>query len=544
MGETNLTLARTVQLKDISEIAGSTGLQPDQFEALGKYKAKLTDAAITDLQSRPQGRLILVTAITPTPSGEGKTTVTVGLAQALNRNGHRAMPAVREPALGPIFGVKGGATGGGRSQVLPMEDINLFFTGDFPAITAAHNLLSAMLDAHIHHGNELRIDTRRVTWPRTLDVNDRALREIVVALGGTENGIVREDRFVITPASEVMAILCLAKSRQDLKERLGHIMVGMSVDKNPVWARDIQAQGAMAMLLRDAWRPNIVQTSEGGLAFVHGGPFANIAQGTSTVVAAQCALGLADTVVTEAGFASDLGAEKFMHVVSPHIGKRPDLVVLVATVRAVRHHGDGDLEVGAENLTRHIRHLQQYGLPVVVAVNRFKDDDPAELEFLACHAEKLGAAAAVCDPWNNGGDGCIELAETVNAVSNAGNFTPIVDADGDVESKIEKIVKSVYGGASVTWSKKAATRLSWAKTHGYGNLPVCMAKTQSSLSADPKLKNAPTGFDVHVEELRPSLGAGFMVAVCGEIMLMPGLAKVPAAVHMDVDAQGEPIGLV
>lgn len=541
---TNLDIARRATLRPITEVAAAAGLGADDVEPLGRHKAKLTAAAASRLASSPPGKLVLVTAITPTPAGEGKTTVTIGLTQGLVRSGVRAVSATREPALGPVFGVKGGAAGGGYSQVLPMEDINLFFTGDFPAIQAAHNLLSAMLDAHLHHGNPLRVDHREVWWPRAMDMNDRALREIVIGLGGKPHGVPRQDGFVTVPASEIMAVLCLATSLGDLRSRLGRLVAALDENGGPVTATALSAQGAMTALLRDAIRPNLVQTMEGGLAFVHGGPFGNIAHGCSSVMATRAGLGLAEVVVTEAGFASDLGAEKFLHLVVPHLGKGPDAIVLVATVRALRHHGDGELEVGLANLDRHLDHLTQYGVPVVVAVNRFADDAPADLERVAAHARSRGAEAAIADPFGGGGAGCTELAVAVSAATaRPSAFRRVVPEDATIETRLEAIATRVYGGEGVELGHRAQKRLAWLRERGLDHLPVCVAKTQSSLSDDPRAKNAPRGFRIHVRDLEPSLGAGFVVAVAGDIMLMPGLGKKPAAASIDVDENGDVIGL-
>ena len=539
---TNLEIAQGATLRPIDEIAKVAGLGGSDFEQLGRHKAKLTYEAMHRLPASPQGKLVLVTAVTPTPAGEGKTTVTIGLAQGLRKLGRNAVSCTREPALGPVFGIKGGAAGGGYSQVLPMEDINLFFNGDMPAIATAHNLLSALLDAHVQNGNELGIDTRMSVWPRTMDMNDRALRDIVIGLGGRANGFAREDGFVVTPASEVMASLCLATDVLDLKSRLGRIIAAIDRDNGPVTAQQLQANGAMAALLRDAVRPNLVQTIEGGPAFVHGGPFGNIAHGCSSVVATKCALGLAEFTVTEAGFASDLGAEKFMHIVVPHIGKSPDAVVLVATVRALKHHGDGDLAAGMANLGRHLRHLNQYGAPIVVAVNRFAEDDTKDLASVVAFAERSGAKGVVANPWNGGGEGCRELAEAV-AAAPVSSFSRLYSADAPFDEKLRSIVTKVYGGDGFELDPAAQRRLNWLKGQGLDRLPVCIAKTQASLSDDRRAKNAPTGFTVRVNEIHPSAGAGFLVVVCGDILLMPGLGKTPAAYNIDVDAHGAITGI-
>ena len=541
---TNLDIAQNAVLRPITDVAHDLGLSNADFEPLGHYKGKLTQEAVSRLSENGTGKLILVTAISPTPAGEGKTTVTVGLAQGLQKIGKKAIPATREPALGPIFGVKGGACGGGYSQVLPMEDINLFFTGDFPAIAAAHNLLSAMLDAHLHNGNELDIDTRGTLWPRTVDMNDRALRDIIVGLGGRNNGVMREDGFVITPASEIMAILCLSTSLSDLKRRLGSIVVGQNRRKQPVTASELRANGAMAALLVSAIRPNIVQTMEGGPAIVHGGPFGNIAHGCSSIVATKCSLGLADYTVTEAGFGSDLGAEKFLNIVCPRLGRGPDAIVLVATIRALQHHGGGDLSIGVGNLKQHIRHLQSYGPPVVVAINRRAEDAMDDHSQLISMCAEIGVKAVTCNPWGGGGTGCEDLANLVVEIADQpSEFHSIYSSEDSAEDKLRAIVKKVYGGENVEVSDKARKNLEWFRKNGFGDLPVCVAKTQYSVSDDPTLLNEPKGFNLHVREVRLSAGAGFLVAICGEIMLMPGLGKTPTAFLIDVDDNGKISGL-
>ncbi len=540
----NLAIAQAATLRPIAEIASAANLSESDYEPLGRTKAKLTQEGVQRLTQNPRGKLILVTAITPTPAGEGKTTTCVGLAQGLCQNGAIAIPAIREPALGPIFGIKGGACGGGYSQVLPMEDINLFFTGDFPAVAAAHNLLSAMLDAHLHHGNALGIDVRNRKWPRTVDMNDRALREIIVGLGGVNGGVPQQDGYVITPASEVMATLGLARSITDLKQRFGEIIVGVDRRRNPVRARDLKAHGAMTALMRDALRPNLVQTIEGGPAIVHGGPFANIAHGCSSLIGTQCALGMADYVVTEGGFAADLGAQKFLSILCGALGRGPDAIVLVATLRALAHHGDGDFEIGFANLRRHAEHLKLYGVPVVVAINRFAGDTANDLAGLLSLCQADGLRAVIADPAGTGGPGCTGLAEVVQQVaSSPSQFTPLVDSGSSAIEKLETIAKRVYGGEGVDLSDQARKDLEWADKHGYGKLPVCIAKTQYSLSADASLKNAPTGFRIPVREVRVSAGAGFLVAVAGDIMLMPGLGKEPTAQQIDVDEDGKIVGL-
>lgn len=536
---TNLEIAQRASLKPILDVANELELGNDEFEPLGRYKGKLTDLGVKRLTAGPPtGKLILVTAINPTPAGEGKTTVSIGLAQGLNRIGRSAMPALREPALGPVFGVKGGACGGGYSQVLPMEDINLFFTGDMPAITASHNLLSAMLDASLHAGNPTGIDLRSVWWPRTVDMIDRALREIIVGLG-SGNGPVRQDRFVITPASEVMAVLCLSRSRASLKERLGRMIVGLDGNGTPVTAQQLNAVGAMAAVLKDAIRPNLVQTMEGGPALLHGGPFGNVAHGCSSVLGTSCGLHMAEFLVTEGGFGSDLGGEKFLNIVTPQIGKTPDAIVLVATVRALRYHGEGDLAAGCENLGQHIRHLRSYGPPVVVAINKFADDTDEDLRAIQAYATSMGVEAIISDPWMSGGPGCEDLAHRVaELASTSSEFHGVYAANDDLTTKLEKLTKRVYGGVGVTFSKAAEKRLKWADQHGYGHLPVCVAKTQMSLSDDARKLGAPKEFDLHVRELNVSAGAGFVVAVCGDMMLMPGMGKTPAAFRIDISDDG------
>ena len=545
----NLEIAQSAKLKPIEQVAEAAGLSSKDILPYGRSMAKLTDEAIEYARSRPQGKLILVTAITPTPAGEGKTTTTIGLAQGLQRLGHSAIPATREPALGPIFGIKGGACGGGYSQVLPMEEINLFFTGDFPAISAAHNLLSAMLDAHVHNGNAQGIDVRSVFWPRTVDMNDRALRQIVVGLGGRANGFPREDGFVVTPASEVMATLCLSRSLEELKRRLGCIIVAERTDRSPVTARDLQANGAMAALLRDAIKPNLVQTIEGGPAFVHGGPFGNIAHGCSSIVATECGLGLADYLVTEAGFGSDLGGEKFLNIVCRQLGRGPDAIVLVATIRALKHHGGSadlrGLEIGLGNLFRHIAHLRHYGPPIVVAVNRFPSDTPEEFELVRDACASVGVTAMWADPFGQGGEGCLELAEqVVDLAAQPSEFRHLYPSDIPLDKMIETIAKKAYGAASVSIDLPAQRRLKWAVEHRCNlDMLVCVAKTQYSFSQDPKLLNAPEDFEIEIREARPSAGAGFVVALAGDIMLMPGLGKEPNAVKIDVDERGRLTGL-
>jgi formate--tetrahydrofolate ligase len=532
-------------MREITEVAASAGLSPADYEQLGHYKAKLTVEAVNRLSEQGKnGKLVLVTAMSPTPAGEGKTTVTIGLTQALNRIGRKAISATREPALGPIFGIKGGACGGGYSQVLPMEDINLFFTGDFPAITAAHNLLSAIFDAHLQNGNELGIDMRSPMWPRTIDNNDRSLREIVVGLGGRSNGIVRQDGFVITPASEIMAILCLSNDLAELKERLGNIVVGVTNARKPIFARDLHAVGAMTALLRTALRPNLVQTIEGGPALVHGGPFGNIAHGCSSIIATKAALGMSEFTITEAGFGSDLGAEKFMDIVCPRLDRGPDAIVLVATIRSCMHHGGGDLQKGSANLLRHVRHMRSYGPPLIVAINRRAEDCPEEHQELIDILTAEGVQAVSADPWNAGGKGCEKLAaEVAELAFKPSKFAPLYPSETTVYEKLTTVVQRAYGGSGVVLADKAKKDLAWIEKNGFGSLPVCIAKTQYSVTDDATNLNAPEDFKINIREIRVSAGAGFLVAVAGEIMLMPGLGKTPAAFNIDVDETGKITGL-
>ena len=548
----DIEIAQRAKPRPIVDVAAELGLGPDDLDLYGRYKAKVS----LDLASRPlRGRLVLVTGINPTAAGEGKTTAGVGLAQALRRLGHSAALCIREPSLGPVFGVKGGAAGGGYSQVIPMEDINLHFTGDFHAISSAHALLAAMLDNHLHQGNALGIDTRRITWPRTIDMNDRALRDCVIGLGGASNGVPREERFVIVPASEVMAILALATSAEDLEARLSRIIVGATAGaaRRPVRAGELHAGGAMALLLKDALRPNLVQTLEGGPAFVHAGPFGNIAHGCNSILATRTALALADIVVTEAGFGSDLGAEKFFDIKCRAGGLRPEAAVLVDTVRALKMNGGakktelaredlGALERGLPNLERHMANVAQFGVPVVVAVNRFSSDSDRELAMVADCARRAGARVALTDVWARGGE---ELAREVVALLDAGTarFAPLYDTALPIREKIDTIVRRVYGGAGADYSPAAERSIDYLESIGLGTTPVCMAKTQYSFSDDPTLLGAPTGFRISIGEVRPAAGAGFVVAQAGDIMTMPGLPKQPAAERMAIHSDGSIVGL-
>ena len=550
----DISIARAASKKPISEIGDRVGIPSEHLLPYGHDKAKVSQAFINSVQDRADGKLILVTAINPTPAGEGKTTTTVGLGDGLNAIGKNAMICIREASLGPNFGMKGGAAGGGYAQVVPMEDMNLHFTGDFHAITSAHSLLSAMIDNHIYWGNEQEIDVRRVAWRRVVDMNDRALRNVTLSLGGVANGFPREGGFDITVASEVMAILCLARDLKDLQQRLGDMIVAYRRDRSPVFARDIKADGAMTVLLKDAMQPNLVQTLENNPAFVHGGPFANIAHGCNSVIATTTALKLADYVVTEAGFGADLGAEKFLNIKCRKAGLKPDAVVIVATVRAMKMNGGvakADLDnedvdavkKGCPNLGRHIKNIKKFGVPAVVAVNHFVKDTDAEVQAVLDYAESLGAEAVVSKHWADGSKGSADLARKVVEIvdSGAAQFAPLYPDSLPLFEKIERIAKEIYRADEVLADKKIRDQLKDWETQGYGHLPVCMAKTQYSFSTDPNLRGAPTGHSVPVREVRLSAGAGFIVAICGEIMTMPGLPRHPAAesIHLNEDGQIE-----
>jgi formate--tetrahydrofolate ligase len=553
----DIEIAQAAQKRPIIELArDQANIPEDQLEPYGRFKAKLSLDYINSLQDRPDGKLILVTAISPTPAGEGKTTTTVGLGDALNLIGKRSIICLREPSLGPVFGMKGGAAGGGMAQVVPMEDINLHFTGDFNAIALANNLLAALIDNHIHHGNTLDIDVRRITWRRVMDINDRALREIVVGLGGAANGYPREDHFDIVVASEIMAIFCLATSLADLKNRLGNIVIGYSRDKKPVLASDLNAQGAMAALLKDALAPNIVQTLENNLAFVHGGPFANIAHGCNTVLATSTALKLADYVVTEAGFGADLGAEKFFDIKCRKSGLTPSAVVIVATVRALKYHGGmhvkdvgqenvDALERGLINLERHIRNMQEnFGVRCVVAINHRSEDTPAEIDRLKASVQAHGVEVVLARHWAEGGKGATELAHAVvKLCEQPGQFKFLYQDQDSLWDKVHTIATKMYGAADISADSKVRTQIEQLQEQGYGSLPVCIAKTQYSFSTDPTLRGAPSGHIVNIREVRLSAGAQFVVMVCGDIMTMPGLPKVPAANSIDITDDGRIIGL-
>ncbi len=553
---TDIEIARAATKKPIQQIGEALGIPAEHLLPYGHDKAKVSQDFIDGLEGRENGKLILVTAINPTPAGEGKTTTTVGLGDGLNRIGKKAAICIREASLGPNFGMKGGAAGGGRAQVVPMEDMNLQFTGDFHAITSAHNLLSAMIDNHIYWGNELGIDERRVVWRRVMDMNDRALRDIVTSLGGVANGYPRQTGFDITVASEVMAILCLAADLDDLQRRLGDMIVAYRRDKSPVFARDIKADGAMTVLLKDAMQPNLVQTLENNPAFVHGGPFANIAHGCNSVIATKTALKLADYVVTEAGFGADLGAEKFMNIKCRKAGLAPDVVVLVATVRAMKMNGGvakADLgaenvaavEAGCPNLGRHIGNLKSFGVPVVVAINHFVTDTDAEVEAVRDFVAAQGAEAILCRHWEKGGEGIEALATRVAEIADSGvsQFAPLYPDDMPLLEKIETVAREVYHADAVVADKTVRDQLAAWEEAGYGSLPVCMAKTQYSFSTDPGQRGAPTGFDVPIREVRLSAGAGFVVAICGQIMTMPGLPRRPSAEAIRLNDAGDVEGL-
>lgn len=554
--KSDIEIAQEAKLLPIKEIAKQIGIDEDDLELYGKYKAKLSDDYLNRIKSNKDGKLILVTAINPTPAGEGKTTTSVGLGCAFKKLNKNAIIALREPSLGPCFGIKGGAAGGGYSQVVPMEDLNLHFTGDFHAITSANNLLAALLDNHIHQGNTLRIDTRQITWKRCVDMNDRALRNVVIGLGNKADGFVREDHFVITVASEIMAVLCLCNDIKDLKERLGRIVVAYNYDGEIVTAKDLGAVGAMTALLKDAVKPNLLQTLENTPAIIHGGPFANIAHGCNSVIATKAALKMADYCITEAGFGADLGAEKFLDIKCQMAGLKPDAIVLVATVRALKYNGGvpktelkeenlDALKKGIVNLEKHIENLQQYNVPVVVTLNRFDTDTENELNYVKDFCIERNCDFALSDVFAKGGEGGIELAKAViNTLENKkASFTPIYNLNDSLEEKISKVATKIYGADGVSYSAKAKTAMNKLISLGYGNLPVCMAKTQYSLSDDPQKLGRPSGFNLNVRDMYVSAGAGFVVVLTGDIMTMPGLPKEPAAYRIDVNDDGLITGL-
>ena len=552
----DIQIAQKATMKRITEVASHLGIADDHLVPYGHYKAKISLDYVDSLKGKPDGKLVLVTAISPTPAGEGKTTTTVGLGDALNRIGKKTVICLREPSLGPVFGVKGGAAGGGYAQIVPMEDINLHFTGDFSAIALANNLLAAMIDNHINHGNALDIDPRRITWKRVVDMNDRALRDIVVGIGGTANGFVRQDGFDIVVASEVMAIFCLATSVKDLKKRLGDIVIGYTRDQKAVHARDLNAHGAMTVLLKEALKPNLVQTLENNPAFVHGGPFANIAHGCNSVIATQSALKLGEYVVTEAGFGADLGAEKFIDIKCRKTGLKPSACVLVATIRALKYHGGKDvkelntedlvaLEKGLVNLERHVSNVtKNYGLPCVVSINRFTFDTEAEIALVTDRMKSLGVNVVLAEHWAKGGAGAENLAhEVVRLSEQASSMTYVYEDTDSLLEKMKKVATKIYGAADISASAKVKQQLKTWEEAGYGNYPICVAKTQSSFSSDATLRGAPSGHVVNVREVKLAAGAQFIVMICGDIMTMPGLPKVPSAEKIDIDEEGNVVGL-
>ena len=554
--KSDIQIAQEAKLKHIKEVAGQLNISEDDLEFYGKYKAKLSDDLWEKVKNNPDGKLVLVTAINPTPAGEGKTTTTVGLGQALGLMNVKSVIALREPSLGPCFGIKGGAAGGGNAQVVPMEDLNLHFTGDFHAITSANNLLAAMLDNHIQQGNALQIDTNQIVWKRCVDMNDRVLRNIVVGLGRKTDGVTREDHFIITVASEIMAVLCLADDRRDLKERLGRMVVAYTYVGQPVTAKQLNAVGAMAALLKDALKPNLIQTLENTPAIVHGGPFANIAHGCNSVRATKTALKLSEVVVTEAGFGADLGAEKFLDIKCRMAGLKPNAIVLVATVRALKYNGGipktelskenlEALKNGIVNLEKHIENLQKFGVPVVVSLNRFVSDTDAELEFVKDFCEKRDCEFSLCEVWEKGGEGGLDLAQKVLTTmeTKESHYKPLYEVNLPIKDKIETIAKEIYGADGVTYDPVAESAIKTIEALGYKELPICMAKNQYSLSDDATKLGRPTGFNINIREVYVSAGAGFVVAITGSVMTMPGLPKVPAAEGIDVDENGMITGL-
>lgn len=552
----DIEIAQKNVMEPISKIADKVGILPEELEQYGHYKAKISLDVLKRLENKPNGKLVLVTAITPTPAGEGKSTTSIGLAQALNRVGKKAVVALREPSLGPVFGIKGGAAGGGYAQVVPMDDINLHFTGDMHAITAANNLLSAMIDNHIHHGNELRLDARQITWRRVMDMNDRALRNVVVGLGGKVCGFPRQDAFTITVASEIMAILCLAKDLEDLKARFGRIVIGCDLDGNPVHVHQLGCEGAMAMLMKDAIKPNLVQTLEHTPAIIHGGPFANIAHGCNSLLATKMALKLGDIAITEAGFGADLGAEKFMDIKCHYGNIYPDAVVLVATIRALKMHGGvakADLSQenvqavsdGFSNLAKQVENMRTFGLPVLVAINKFATDTPAEIDMLLQKCASYGVEVSLNECWEKGGEGGIDMANKLVAMleEQAPEKVELYDVNDTIPNKLKAIVTKIYGGDGVTFTSNAKKQIKQLEDWGLDKLPVCVAKTQYSLSDNPALLGAPKGFKINVQDVRVSNGAGFIVCQTSNIMVMPGLPKKPAALKMDIDNNGKIYGL-
>ncbi|RDY21491.1 formate--tetrahydrofolate ligase [Criibacterium bergeronii] len=552
----DIEIAQQAKMLPITDVAKSIGIEDDDLELYGKYKAKVSFDAIKRVAGNKDGKLVLVTAITPTPAGEGKSTTSIGLGQALNKIGKKAIIALREPSLGPVFGVKGGAAGGGYAQVVPMEDINLHFTGDMHAIQTANNLLSAAIDNHIQQGNVLRIDSRQIVWKRVIDMNDRALRSVVVGLGGKASGFTRQDGFMITVASEVMAILCLANDIMDLKERLGKIVIGYNLDNMPVTAADLEVNGAMAMLLKDAIKPNLVQTLENTPALIHGGPFANIAHGCNTIIATKLGLKLGDIVVTEAGFGADLGGEKFLDIKCRYGGLKPDAAIIVATIRALKMHGGvKKTELGAENLEaldkgfanlqKQIENMRKFGLPVLVAINKFANDTEAEIKLLEKKCAEYGVEVSLNECWEKGGEGGIEMAEKLVKMleTEKSEYRPLYDINDTIENKLNTIIREIYGGKGVVFETAAKKQVKRLEELGLDKLPICVAKTQFSFSDDAALVGAPTGFEINIKNVRVSAGAGFIVCEAGDIMVMPGLPKVPAANRMDIDEKGTITGL-
>ncbi|HFD2030374.1 TPA: formate--tetrahydrofolate ligase [Clostridium perfringens] len=552
----DIEIAQSAKMEPIINIAKKIGLGEDDIELYGKYKCKISLDAIKRLENNKDGKLVLVTAINPTPAGEGKSTVTVGLGQALNKIGKNTVIALREPSLGPVFGIKGGAAGGGYAQVVPMEDINLHFTGDMHAITSANNLLCAAIDNHIHQGNLLRIDSRRIVFKRVMDMNDRALRNIVVGMGGKINGFLREDGFMITVASEIMAILCMASNLEDLKERMGNILIAYNLDGEPVYAKELEVQGAMALLMKDAIKPNLVQTLENTPAIIHGGPFANIAHGCNSIIATKTALKMSDITITEAGFGADLGAEKFLDIKCRYGNLNPDCVVLVATIRALKHHGGvkkdelsisnvDALNKGIKNLEKQIENIKAYGVPVVVAINKFITDSDEEVKAIEDFCKNIGVEVSLTEVWEKGGEGGIDLANKVikTMENEPSNFKMIYDSEESIKDKILKIVQTIYGGKGVNYTPQALKQIDEIEKFNLDKLPICMAKTQYSLSDNPSLLGRPENFDITVKEVRVSNGAGFIVVLTGDVMTMPGLPKVPAANRMDIKDNGEIVGL-
>ncbi|OEJ15392.1 formate--tetrahydrofolate ligase [Brachyspira hampsonii] len=551
--KTDIEIAQECKLERIEKIAEKLKLTDDDYEVYGKYKAKIELSLLNKLKDKNDGKLVLVTAITPTPAGEGKSTVTIGLTQGLNKIGENAVAALREPSLGPVFGIKGGACGGGYSQIVPMEDINLHFNGDFHAISSAHNLISACIDNHIKQGNELKIDLNKIVFKRVLDMNDRALRDIVIGLGGSENGVVRQSSFQITVSSEVMAILCLSNSLMDLKERIGNIIFAYDINDNPLRVKDLKIEGAACTLLKDAIKPNLVQTLENTPVIVHGGPFANIAHGCNSILATKMALKLSDYTITEAGFAADLGAEKFLDIKCRAAGLKPNCIVLVATIRALKHHGGAsdinkeDLDAlnrGFENLDKHIENMKKYNIPVVVAINKFVSDTDKEIECITKHCESIGVDISLCEVWAKGGEGAIDLSHKVlKAASKESNYKPLYELDKSIKEKIETICKEIYSAGDVKFSNKALKMMNRIEDMGFGNLPICISKTQKSISDNPALLNAPKGYTLNIDEIKLASGAGFIIAMAGGIIDMPGLPKIPVACNIDIDENGKIKGL-